>query len=262
MTSLAIQCNADSAPAKLHASAAAGSTVTLRWTIWPDSHVGPVITYMARCPDTGCQDWTPSASDKVWFKVKEGGREGTSNVWAAVSFLSFIFFLFFSFFFSCSLRSIFTYPWYGKRLIDTDDNEKTPLMTAPANYEYAIPSCLKPGYYLVRHEIIALHSAYSYPGAQFYPGCHQLQVTGSGTKTPSSGLVSFPGAYKSTDPGVTYNAYQGESFFFSFLFLFGKDDECGGEGGEGRGNMKVIANGDVMETAATYTIPGPAVFTC
>ncbi|KAJ4398019.1 hypothetical protein N0V85_006394 [Neurospora sp. IMI 360204] len=181
ITSLAIQCNADSAPAKLHAPAAAGSTVTLRWTIWPDSHVGPVITYMARCPDTGCQNWTPGASDAVWFKVKEGGRTGTSNVWA-----------------------------------------DTPLMTAPANYEYTIPSCLKPGYYLVRHEIIALHSAYTYPGAQFYPGCHQLQVTGSGTKTPSSGLVSFPGAYKSTDPGITYDAYK----------------------------------------ATTYTIPGPAVFKC
>lgn len=57
--SLAVQCNADSTPAKLHAPAEAGSTVTLNWTLWPDSHVGPVITYMARCPDTGCQDWMP-----------------------------------------------------------------------------------------------------------------------------------------------------------------------------------------------------------
>lgn len=117
-------------------------------------------------------------------------------------------------------------------------------MTAPANYEYTIPSCLKPGYYLVRHEIIALHSAYSYPGAQFYPGCHQLQVTGSGTKTPSSGLVSFPGAYKSTDPGVTYDAYQGEFFNLFFLsFPFGKDEECGGET-RGREDVKMMANGD------------------
>lgn len=91
LTSLAIQCNADSAPAKLHAPAAAGSTVTLRWTLWPESHMGPVITYMARCPDTGCQNWTPSASDKVWFKIKEGGREGTSNVWADVSSSSCLF---------------------------------------------------------------------------------------------------------------------------------------------------------------------------
>lgn len=73
---------------------------------------------------------------------------------------------------------------------------------------YTIPKCLKPGYYLVRHEIIALHSAYSYPGAQVYPGCHQLKVTGSGATVPSS-LVSFPGAYKGSDAGITYDAYKG-----------------------------------------------------
>lgn len=77
--------------------------------------------------------------------------------------------------------------------------------------DYTIPACIKPGYYLVRHELIALHSAFGYPGAQFYPGCHQLKVTGSGSTTPSS-LVAFPGAYAASDPGVTYNAYQGEFF--------------------------------------------------
>lgn len=61
-TSIDVQCNAGSAPAPLHAAAAAGSDVTLRWTLWPDSHVGPLITYMARCPDTGCQDWSPGTS--------------------------------------------------------------------------------------------------------------------------------------------------------------------------------------------------------
>lgn len=76
---------------------------------------------------------------------------------------------------------------------------------------YAIPSCLKAGYYLVRHEIIALHAAYEYPGAQFYPGCRQLKVSGSGSTTPS-GLFSFPGAYKGSDPGITYDAYQGWSY--------------------------------------------------
>lgn len=78
-----------------------------------------------------------------------------------------------------------------------------------AGVNYTIPSCLKPGYYLVRHEIIALHSAYAYPGAQFYPGCHQLKVTGSGSTTPGN-LVSFPGAYAGSDPGITYDSYKRE----------------------------------------------------
>jgi len=54
-----VQCHQGSIPAPLHVTAPAGSTVTLRWTLWPDSHVGPVITHMARCLDTGCQDWEP-----------------------------------------------------------------------------------------------------------------------------------------------------------------------------------------------------------
>ena len=81
-------------------------------------------------------------------------------------------------------------------------------MTAGHSATYTIPSCLKAGYYLVRHEIVALHSAYAYPGAQFYPGCHQLKVTSSGSTTPS-GLVAFPGAYVGSDAGITYDAYQG-----------------------------------------------------
>ncbi|KAK4148553.1 polysaccharide monooxygenase Cel61a [Chaetomidium leptoderma] len=179
VTSIDVQCNSGAEPAKLHAAATAGSTVTLNWTLWPNSHVGPVITYMARCPDAGCQAWSPGKS-AVWFKVKEGGREGTSNNWAASA-----------------------------------------LMKTPATVTYTIPSCLKSGFYLVRHEIIALHSAYAYPGAQFYPGCHQLNVSGGGSTVPSS-LVAFPGAYKGSDAGITYDAYK----------------------------------------AQAYTIPGPAVFKC
>lgn len=42
-----------SKPAPLEATAAAGSKVNLHWTLWPDSHIGPTVTYMARCPDAG-----------------------------------------------------------------------------------------------------------------------------------------------------------------------------------------------------------------
>ena len=50
----------------------------------------------------------------------------------------------------------------------------------------------------------ALHGASSYPGAQFYMECAQINVTGgSGSKTPST--VSFPGAYKGSDPGMRFD---------------------------------------------------------
>jgi hypothetical protein len=51
-----------SQPAALHANISAGADVKLFWTLWPDSHVGPTITYMARCPDAGCDKWMPGTA--------------------------------------------------------------------------------------------------------------------------------------------------------------------------------------------------------
>lgn len=87
-----LQCGGDTAdgvvgssPAALQAGpVAAGSDVELYWTTWPTSHVGPTLTYMAKCPDTGCTDYMPN-NTAVWFKVQEDGRDGTSDTWGAVS---------------------------------------------------------------------------------------------------------------------------------------------------------------------------------
>lgn len=66
-----------------------------------------------------------------------------------------------------------------------------------------IPSNLAPGNYLLHHEIIALHLATSFGGAEFYPACAQLRVGGSQTGAPqASDLVSLPGAYSDNDPGI------------------------------------------------------------
>ncbi|KAK4154250.1 glycoside hydrolase [Chaetomidium leptoderma] len=70
-----------------------------------------------------------------------------------------------------------------------------------------IPSCLQNGDYLLRAEHIALHSAGSAGGAQFYISCAQITVTGgSGSFSPKN-KVAFPGAYKATDPGILINIY-------------------------------------------------------
>jgi len=70
-------------------------------------------------------------------------------------------------------------------------------------YSTKVPANLVPGQYLIRHEIIALHLAITEGGAEFYPSCIQVNVKGSGTDTPpAKSLVSFPGAYKDTDPGI------------------------------------------------------------
>src|ERR1700760_378090 len=84
-----------------------------------------------------------------------------------------------------------------------------------------IPSDLKPGMYVVRHEIIGLHYAWrenkekKTSGAQSYPTClskstknnetladfvQEVKVTGSGTATPPG--QKFPGTYDWRDPGI------------------------------------------------------------
>ncbi|KAK1778316.1 glycosyl hydrolase family 61-domain-containing protein [Copromyces sp. CBS 386.78] len=94
---------------------------------------------------------------------------------------------------------------------------------------FNMPTCIAPGQYLMRAEIIALHNAGSSQGAQFYIGCAQINVTGGGSTSPSS-TVSFPGAYSASDPGILINIY--------------------GSGGKTDNGGKA------------YQIPGPALFTC
>jgi len=89
-----------------------------------------------------------------------------------------------------------------------------------------IPQCIENGDYLLRFELIALHSAYSNRGAQIYVGCAQISVVnGTATKTPST--VSIPGAYAQNDPGIL---------------------------------VQIWVNGKPYPSS--YQIPGPAVFTC
>ncbi|THH28705.1 hypothetical protein EUX98_g5485 [Antrodiella citrinella] len=80
------------------------------------------------------------------------------------------------------------------------------LIANKGKVTFTLPSCIASGQYLLRAEIIALHAASSYPGAQFYMECGQLSVTGGGSTTPAT--VSFPGAYSGTDPGIKINIYE------------------------------------------------------
>ncbi|KAF2849330.1 carbohydrate-binding module family 1 protein [Plenodomus tracheiphilus IPT5] len=71
---------------------------------------------------------------------------------------------------------------------------------------------LAAGDYFLRPEIIALHEGDRPSGAQFYMECVHVKVTGSGTATLPAG-VSFPGAYKATDPGILFNMYAGKTSY-------------------------------------------------
>ena len=68
-----------------------------------------------------------------------------------------------------------------------------------------IPTSIAPGNYVLRHEIIALHSAGTEGGAQNYPQCFNLKVTGSGTDSPAGTLGTE--LYNLDDPGILVNIY-------------------------------------------------------
>lgn len=74
------------------------------------------------------------------------------------------------------------------------------------SWSVTIPSSIAPGQYVLRHEIIALHSAGNQNGAQFYPQCINIEVTSGGSRRPSGAPASS--FYRATDPGVLFNLYR------------------------------------------------------
>ncbi|RAL12849.1 uncharacterized protein BO97DRAFT_367646 [Aspergillus homomorphus CBS 101889] len=68
-----------------------------------------------------------------------------------------------------------------------------------------IPPTIAPGNYVLRHELIALHSAGTEDGAQNYPQCFNLQVTGSGTDKPAGTLGTK--LYTEDEAGIVVNIY-------------------------------------------------------
>lgn len=71
-----------------------------------------------------------------------------------------------------------------------------------------IPSDLPAGEYLVRHELIAMQLGMSPGGAEFYPACLQIRLSGNNSTVSATSLpsgtqtVTFPGGYSDTDPGI------------------------------------------------------------
>ncbi|KAL9473642.1 hypothetical protein ACSS6W_008022 [Trichoderma asperelloides] len=80
------------------------------------------------------------------------------------------------------------------------------LINQGNKWSVTIPSSLKAGNYVIRHEILAAHGAENADGMQNYPQCINLAVTGSGTKTLPAGTAATA-LYKPTDPGILFNPY-------------------------------------------------------
>ncbi|KAK0751907.1 glycosyl hydrolase family 61-domain-containing protein [Schizothecium vesticola] len=182
--------------------------------IMDSSHKGPTLAYLKKVNDAT----SDSGIGGGWFKIQEDGF--TNGVWGTEKVIN----------------------GKGRHTI------RIPQCIAPGQYlrplspadwglpvfeNFTSPSTVLGlglglgliwGFLTVRAEMIALHGAGNYPGAQFYQECAQINVVGgTGSKTPSS-TVSFPGAYSGSDPGVKLSIY--------------------------------------WPPVTNYKVPGPPVFTC
>ena len=83
------------------------------------------------------------------------------------------------------------------------------LMAAGMKWTVTVPADLAEGEYVLRHEMIALHEGNREGGAQFYPQCVNLKVTGGGSSTPAG--TKATSLYTPKDKGVLFNIYQANS---------------------------------------------------
>lgn len=129
---------------------------------WPVEHKGPINDMLARCPSSGCESVDKTTLE--FFKIAEAGLIDDSNV-------------------------------------SEGGNWATDILREQDGWLITVPSQIAPGFYVLRHEIIALHNApYTDGGAQNYPFCFNLEVTGSGTETPKG--ASPTTFYTTADPGI------------------------------------------------------------
>lgn len=103
---------------------------------------------------------------------------------------------------------IFQNSWAPKSGAGSGDDDywgTKDMNTCCGKMDVKIPSDIPAGDYLLRAEVIALHTAGSSGGAQLYMTCFQLTVSGGGSAAPDT--VKFPGAYKASDPGILVNIH-------------------------------------------------------
>lgn len=184
-----IICHRDGAPPRAHVPVRPGDRIHLQWNGWPESHNGPVQTYLASCSsnhasNTSNQDGGCAGVDKTrleFFKIDDSApvffneSGGPPGLWATETLIA---------------------------------NNNSWLVE--------VPPTLAPGPYVLRHEIIALHYANRTNGAQNYPQCFNLWVTeaapGASNSTATSSVAEdgIPATemYHADDPGILIDIYK------------------------------------------------------
>lgn len=130
------------------------------------AHYGPVLAYMTKVSNAATADGSTG-----WFKVFEDGWKKNPSGWGGGD------------------------DYWGVK----------DLNACCGKINVKIPSDIPAGDYLLRAEVIALHTASGVGGAQPYATCYQLRVTGGGSASPAT--VNFPGAYSASHPGIQVNIH-------------------------------------------------------
>ncbi|KAG5774567.1 hypothetical protein H9Q72_000055 [Fusarium xylarioides] len=158
-----IICHRDATPAEGHIEVTSGDVITLRWSGWPENHIGPVLNYLANCKGP-CE--RVDKTELEFFKIDSVGQleQGTPGRYA-----------------------------------------DSVLQENGDRWNVRIPENIAPGDYVLRHELIALHNALERGGAQNYPQCFNLRITGDGSDSPSGYLGTE--LYDIEDPGILVNVY-------------------------------------------------------
>ncbi|KAI2638426.1 glycoside hydrolase family 61 protein [Xylaria nigripes] len=161
-----LACNIPGTAPPSYIPIAAGDNLTAVYWWWLHP-VGPMSVWLAECGES-CINADVNALDffKIWEAgLLEGGLQ--SGRWYQSQFQK----------------------WDGR----------------PDLWPVTIPASLKPGFYVVRHEILSIHVANK---PQFYPECAHLNISGTGTGFPSPRYMArFPGAYAEDDPSIFIDIY-------------------------------------------------------
>ncbi|EPS44425.1 hypothetical protein H072_1590 [Dactylellina haptotyla CBS 200.50] len=170
-------CKPAAQPVPTVPRAQAGSQVTFRWSRWQFNHVGPIITYLAECPQSRCAQAIGARLN--WFKIDQAGLSG--RVWA------------------------------------TDI-----LQRQGKSYTIQLPTNIRNGQYLMRHEMLALQTSEGgKPGqkaikdSQIYPVCVNIEITG-GTAQQNPQGVPLQQYYTKQTPAL--NIPEVRQFYGAYMF--------------------------------------------
>lgn len=160
--------------------------------------MGPIMDYIAEC-DGDCSSY--DATSASWVKLAEFGIDNSQSI-------------------SSDLRQTMTNkpePYYPK---GSGLWGMAKLVQDGSQWTINIPSVLKDGQYILRHELSAMHSnkvsGSSTSGPQNYIACIQIEVTGGGSTSLPEGTLAGS-LYDTNGDYANFNVYSSDNAAQSFV---------------------------------------------